>query len=180
MGLFGRDYDRDYTYDSAYRPSRSGGRSFWGRSGSPIRPNYEDDFGGRYGETGWASSPSRPIRYGRESQPRGYDSFYRGRNEYDRPYKSQWQTDYGDPFGDREQQTPMRVIREESRRSRGGLFRDSYDRDYDTGYPMGYRPYSSRSRYDVGYQPQRRPGNDAGYTQRTYRTYENRYDNDWF
>lgn len=129
MALFGRDYDRDYGY---------------GYEGYGAGRGY--DFGyrqGGYQGGGWGG-------YDREYGHRG-DRF--GGTEfhgYDRGYKSRWQTDYGDPFGDRDSRTPMRMIRGEFR----GSDRDvnaGYDRDtrygaYERGYghnanPASYEPY---------------------------------------
>jgi hypothetical protein len=152
MALFGRDYD----YDSRYRSDR-GERSHWGRSGQPIRANYERDYrAGAWGpgyEGGWRSGPTS-----------GSDYRYAG---YDRGYKSRYQTDHGDPFGDRQQQTPMRVIRGEAR-------------DYDRGY-RGY----DQGTYGPTWTGERSPGYRSGQgrsnlNQRTYRTYGRQYDDGWF
>lgn len=78
---------------------------------------------------------------------------------YDRGYKSRQETDYGDPFGDRQNRTPIRMTRGEYQGggSRGGASRGGYDtgyrggnrenrnpryeRDYSAN-PMSYDPYS--------------------------------------
>jgi transformer-2 protein len=167
MALFGRDYDRDFDgdYDRGFRSFRQPGpRTHWSTSGSPVHPNV----GGAPREEGWGSYRSGTGgRYGGEYRGYGDDYRYRG---YDRNYKSRWQTDYGDPFGDRLQQTPMRIIRG---RARGRDFERGFasparERGHETAYPMGYRPYRERTGYD------------EGYGQRTYRTYGGRYDTGWF
>lgn len=54
----------------------------------------------------------------------------RGGMDYDRGYRSREQTDAGDPFGDRQNRTPIRVTG-----NRGGLNR------YDNGYDRGGRDW---------------------------------------
>ena len=131
MTFFGRDYDRDY----GYRPARGpwgNDRSQWGPTGA--YPN-ETRWGAGDRGYGWAGT----NRYGAE--------FDRG---YDRGYKSRWQTDYGDPFGDRQKHTPIRVFNEEPHGIRG--WESTYDRDYNSSpYPMGYRTWNQRHGYDNGY-----------------------------
>lgn len=128
--------------------------------------------------------------FGRDWNP-GYDRGYRGeagwrgyegegmmgRGRYDRGFKSRWQTDYGDPFGDRAARTPMRMIRGEFGGS-GDRFGwgSSYDRDY-SGHSMAYDPYlrmprgmpseNRWNRYDRGYR-----GNEMGR--------RGRYDSGWY
>ncbi len=168
MALFGRDYD-------SYYRSNDRSRSHWGRSGEPLNERYDRGYGfqsGRGESAGWGAgrfgSPDYGYGsrgYGREFRADGPTRYDREFNRYDRNYKSQWQTDYGDPFGDRQQQTPMRVIREGEYRGRG----NDYGRDFEEDrYPMGYRPYSSRAGYDVNYD------------QRLYRTQGRGYDRGWF
>jgi hypothetical protein len=179
MALFGRDYDRDY--DTGYRSSR-GGRSFWGSSGAPMRPN--NDLGNRSGA--WGPGNERSWQSRDRGSYRGSDYRYAG---YDRGYKSQHQTDHGDPFGDREQGTPMRVIRGEARGYDRGYRDGGYDRGYrdagydrnfhrsgeshrgygNSGWPMGYRQDSERQNVNANIN-----------NQRTYRTYGRSYDDGWF
>lgn len=169
MAFFGRDYDRDY--DAGYRSSgRNSGRSFWGTSGAPMRPH--SDYGVEYGER---HTPRGSYRFGFAGRGgmepgRGYDA------GYDRAYKSRWQTDYGDPFGDRERHTPMRIIRGEygdydrNFRSRGQVLNPRED-----NFPPMYRPYPQRPGRETGY--------DAGFGGsggRSYRTYDRGYDRGWF
>jgi hypothetical protein len=151
MALFGRGYDRDYDREYSRRSSfERGGRGMWG---NPAYGGYDAGYGASrrlnqpgigYGAEYGASRPSyRPEG--------GYDW------QYDRPYKSRWQTDYGDPFGDREQQTPFRVIRGEGGHPGGRGFRAAeYGGDYRRT-PAGYWMYD-----------------------RAYRGGAPRYDNDWF
>lgn len=56
----------------------------------------------------------------------GYD---RGGQDYDRGYKTRQQTDAGDPFGDRQNHTPIRVTGGGMNSNRGSLSR--YDNGYD-------------------------------------------------
>jgi hypothetical protein len=154
MALFGRDYDNEYGRD--YNRGGIFGRggmfgSGWDRD---RNRNYARDRGER-----WSGADDRAYygsmrgyvggeRYDRGYQSRGYGS------DYDRGYKSRWQTDHGDPYGDRTSNTPMRVIRGEyhsrghrDRSDRGWFGRDRdrerYEADYSTN-PMGYDPYRSR------------------------------------
>nr|MDQ3389246.1 hypothetical protein [Gemmatimonadota bacterium] len=73
--------------------------------------------------------------YGRNySSPRGPSG------GYDRNYKSRSQTDYGDPFGDRARNTPIRSIQGGYRgydRDHGGA-RDGYGRDFGMSDDRGY------------------------------------------
>lgn len=60
---------------------------------------------------------------------------------YDRDHKGRWQTDNGDPFGDRASGTPIRVMRGGFRNDedRGGMMGgNSYDRGYGAGSNMNY------------------------------------------
>lgn len=150
MAYFERDYDESYRIEPRQR-----GRGYWGQFGGPIDRGYGGDYRSR-GER-------RPEAWDTGYR---YDEPFRAR-EYDRQYKSRWQTDYGDPYGDRVQQTPIRMIRGEPQR---------YGRGYDrfrgeTSYPMGYMPYSRRAGYDTGYQPRR--------MRRYGSEYSGRYDVDW-
>lgn len=131
MAYYGRDYDR----------------GTWGGSnyGSPAYNAGGGGYGPAYGGRGGYRSGYRNGGY-------GYDrNFSRGAGGgYDRNYKSQWQTDYGDPFGDRSRGTPIRMMRgefENENRDRNGW--RGYDRgDYRTGGDYGR---SDRGRYDRGW-----------------------------
>jgi hypothetical protein len=145
MALFGRDYDE------TYRGRPWSDRGFWGRSGTPMRP-YQGDYG--YGTYGTGTTGRKDFdRFGYDRDFRGHSpgTFDRG---YDRGYKSRWQTDYGDPFGDRQQHTPMRVIRGDARHYDQSFWNNDVDWNR-THYPFGYKPYSARAGYDTGYDNSR-------------------------
>lgn len=120
---FRPQYDQTYrarsAYDQAYRIGPAYDRSY------RPNPGYDRAYG-----SGMAYD--RSYRTGL-----GYDQSYRARPEYDEPYRTRpertgsWQTNYGDPFGDRERGTPIRVERG-STRSRGPwLPQVPYGRDYE-------------------------------------------------
>ena len=162
MALFGRDYDRDFS--RGYRGSNWGGnRTYYSEPGGA--PLNRDRFDRGY---------SRDLGYSGASR---YDTGF-GATEYDRGYKSRWQTDYGDPYGDRQQNTPMRVIREQHGDYDRGFTSTRYDRNFNSSpYPMGYRSYSARGGYDTGFTTRNR-GYDTGFSNRGYRNYGR--DNTWF
>lgn len=120
-------------YGSDYGRSTRGGPDFGRRpyyGGELGRGGY--DYGYRTGG-GWDRDRFRTggagLRY-------GYDhdrDRYRAGGPYDREYKSRWQTDYGDPFGDRARGTPIRTMRGEFEN------RDEWNRrrDYDRGFLRG-------------------------------------------
>lgn len=137
-GWRGRMRRRELGYGAEYtgRETLGYGREYMGRE----RPHY------RTGNIG----------YGREYMGYGlgygaygaYDIDY-GTAGYGREYeKSRWETDYGDPFGDRERGTPIRVTRgaygeygeEFMGRERGRRL----GRESGFGYEVEYRP---RRRY---------------------------------
>lgn len=146
MALFGRDYDRDF----------GARRSAWDRG---YDRTYRSDWNrGDRDNRFWGGA----SRYDREM----------GASGYDRGYKSRWQTDFGDPFGDRTSRTPMRMIRGEYEGGydRGYRGENRYGRDFYEANPMGYEPYSGRrgtwSRgYDRGYRGsgRGRGGYDSGW-----------------
>lgn len=156
MGFFDQGYDRDF--DQNYRSANPyPGRSYRGGPGSPIRTRYGAGYGQfERGSMAWSPYGSGP----------GYDEEYRGPG-YDRNYGSRWQTDYGDPFGDRIRQTPIRVIRGEPRRYDRG-FLGGRRRGRRETYPFGYTPYDRRAGYDIGYRPR-----SGGFFGRGY-------DRDWY
>jgi hypothetical protein len=155
MGLFGRSYDNDYGRDY----NRGG---MYGAGWGSDRPNRGRDPFDR-----WSGEEDRPYyrsargNYGpseRGYSMRGYDHGYRGEGRYDRNYKSQWQTDHGDPYGDRQSNTPMRVIRgeyESPREREGGSSsswwggNDRYDREYGAARPRS--PYGRESSMERGW-----------------------------
>jgi hypothetical protein len=171
MALFGRDYDE------TYRTGNRSNRGYWGGTNTSGWRTGGDPYGGYGANTpGWRSNDRFGTdrfgtdRYGTDYNSNRFGSTYdRG---YDRGYKSRWETDYGDPFGDRQQHTPMRVIRGEAH----GYDRDFWSNDYDRnfrggGYPMGYRPYSARAGYDNTF------ANDRSFRNRNY---GRGYDRGWY
>lgn len=66
--------------------------------------------------------------FGASGYDRGYGSHA---SAYDRGFKDRWQTDNGDPFGDREARTPMRMMRGPFGHEHG------YDRDMQGGFRGG-------------------------------------------
>jgi hypothetical protein len=113
---------------------------------------YDRDYGhgwhhgydrGYRGATGWGGHGYEGT--GRGMYGGGYGEADRW-NRYDRGYKSRWQTDYGDPFGDRVAHTPIRMTHGEYRGDRGFGWRSDYDRGYSAN-PAGYDPYFDRSRF---------------------------------
>jgi hypothetical protein len=74
------------------------GREYFGEEREPMR----------YGRAGMGYG----MEYGR-SYGVGYGQVYRTRGYGGEYEKSRWQTDYGDPFRDRERGTPIRVMRGE-------------------------------------------------------------------
>ena len=143
MALFGRDYDRDYGYRGGNRYGGGGyDRGLRGRAQyawNETKDETSEMFGRDY-DRNYRGSGTRGG-YGTSDRDRSY-----GRGGYDRGYKSRAETDYGDPFGDRQNRTPIRMVNED--RDRGGYDRGyrargygatGYDRDYGTN-PMGYDP----------------------------------------
>jgi hypothetical protein len=203
MGLFDRDYDRNFGYRGGSRGSFNAGydrgmnntfnRATYTPAGQGRNAGYGGEFGARRSTGGYGAD------YAGRGSTAGYDRPYWGYDtaRYDENYKSRQQTDAGDPFGDRQAGTPIRVMDEH--RDRGGYDRGwfgfgggrGYDRgmryDNDTRYgndmttnrrgfaagsrsanPMGYDPYDNRG---VG----GRGGYDAG-----FRNNRGGYDRDWF
>jgi hypothetical protein len=117
--LTGDDYDRGY---------RGGG---WGRNDMDLNDMNRNDLGRNdYGsEYGRGMRGAAWVREGRYGQGVGYEpGFPRDRHGYDRhEYKSRYQTDAGDPFGDRQRHTPVRMVNEDyaDRLAR----RNAYDAD---------------------------------------------------
>lgn len=187
MALFGRDYDRDYGYRGYDRGNRgtTTGRGQWGAT-----TGYGYGRGtGYYGGTTGYDRGYRGDRGDRGSWFGWGDS-----DRYDANYKRREQTDFGDPFGDRQAQTPIRMIRERYDDSwfgggRGSWFGSDYDRGY-RGYDRGYRGYDrgyrgttqGRSGAGVGYDPYEPRGTER-YTGRgggaDYRRNRD-YDRGWF
>jgi hypothetical protein len=146
MSVFGRGYDRDY--DSGYRMSRRyGARGYEGGGYVNQYPGYETDYW--YGHR----HPYRGPHPGDFADPYGNDYRWgRGRE------KTRWETDYGDPFGDRLNRTPIRVIRGGPRGYDRGYRGNEMFWDYDGfGQPTPYRPYG-RLGYDAGFNQRIIPG----------------------
>ncbi|HEX7120261.1 MAG TPA: hypothetical protein VF212_15810 [Longimicrobiales bacterium] len=164
-GTYGLGYGA-YTERERYEPAPRRGRARPGVGRRPWRmrrrePGYGAEFAGRermgYGrEYRGRERPSYrmgDLGYGREYMGYGlgygaYGAEY-GAAGYGREFeKSRWETDYGDPFRDRERGTPMRMIRGEygeygeefMGRRRGRRF----GREAGAEYEAEYRP---RRRY---------------------------------
>ncbi|MQA92420.1 MAG: hypothetical protein GEU90_19705 [Gemmatimonas sp.] len=146
MAAFGRDYDE------SYRSGTWSDRGSWGGQNMPGWRGGENQGGYGAAAPGWRSQDP----FGADRYMSDYDT--RPGPAYDRGYKGRWQTDYGDPFGDRQYHSPMRT--------RGGYDRGYGSSDRGGGYPMGYRPYSARAGYDTGF--------------RTNRGYGRGYDRGWY
>ena len=119
MARYGTEYDRPF------------------RGGREAGDGYR--YGAGYGAWVGAGEARRPG-YGYRSGF-GYGGFDPGpRGEYDRSYKGRWQTDYGDPFGDRTRNTPFRVTRGDFENpNRNPHRRGPYDRgDYGAHRPDRY------------------------------------------
>lgn len=110
-----------------------GGRNEAGRWGSggydrEMRGDaYDRGYRGRSGQYGYGADygATGPGQYGRGL---GYEPGYPRERGYDRhEYKSRQQTDAGDPFGDRQSHTPIRMVNEDytDRLAR----RNAYDAD---------------------------------------------------
>jgi hypothetical protein len=137
----GYDFDYDRIYGSGRRrPGFRYDRDRFGRGPQGYARDYD-----RYG----------PRRQGFRSDPWGADRIgYRGRYDdgygYESYRKSRWQTDYGDPFGDRQRHTPMRVIRGEPHWANRGRWSGDYARDYQAwGFPQHYEPYAPRAGFHI-------------------------------
>lgn len=107
-------YHDEYDYGRPYRRTAA-------RSGRP-QAGYRAWRGGDAGWREYDAEYGRDFESSRRSREEGYGETY-GR-------KSRWETDYGDPFGDRERGTRIRVMR-------GGW--DEYGRDF-VRYGAEYRP----------------------------------------
>jgi hypothetical protein len=192
MGLFDRDYDREYdrrpmsndlNYDTwRYRAGERNAGGFNNR-------NYLNETTRRY--SGTNDQGYRMNRgnlgggYDRGFAGSGYDRGFRGYDRdmrtvgigYDEEYKPRSQTDYGDPFGDRQSHTPIRMIRGEAHGYDRG-FTGGYGRDYNSSTGGYGRDYSSNPvSYDPGYSNTRRGfNNDRGMRGGA----RGGYDRDWF
>ncbi|CAN5377952.1 hypothetical protein BH23GEM4_BH23GEM4_01550 [soil metagenome] len=167
MALFNRDYDRDFgrnrsgwgsTAGRGYdRGMRGKAQYAWREAQDETREGWnaaKRRFGGDGYDRDYAGRQGGGYGYGGGygSGMSGYDREYgsMGGSGYDREGgrygKSRWQTDQGDPFGDRDRNTPIRTTR--------GEF-EAYDRDYGArgyrqgGYDRGYGGYAA-NRGDSG------------------------------
>jgi hypothetical protein len=108
--------------------------------GREYRFSYEGDYRPRWGSetgAGYGVEYRRGPLYGGDYHRGRYAAEYRG-GDGGEFRKSRWETDYGDPFHDREQHTPIRVLR--------GSFEESWDelrrrhnRPRAAGYGREYR-----------------------------------------
>jgi hypothetical protein len=127
-GRFNNQYDRDLTYRG------NPGANVDGGIGRPLGYGYG---AGDRDEAGYARNSYDRNFSGRMDT--GYDRGYgatTGSNMYDRGYHNRHQVDTGDPFGDRQQHTPVRVMRErdiDNLGNRGMTGRGGYDRDWMIG-----------------------------------------------
>lgn len=128
---FGNDYDRDYDYRSQANLGYRGVEP----TGWSTGFNYDRDY--EYGRS-WGAGEDRGYnaRRGMEMGRGGMESgrhpehdrgamggMDRDRdrfNDWDNNYKTRQQTDNGDPFGDRQSHTPIRVMRGREGMERGG------------------------------------------------------------
>jgi hypothetical protein len=113
--------------------------------------DYRGAYGGEFHRGHGGDSPARRAT-GRARAGAGDDreAFYGGeyqRGQYGREFrKSRWQTDYGDPFHDREQHTPIRVLRG-SFEDYADEFRTGGSRRRSGGYGADYRERHQDWRY---------------------------------
>jgi len=162
MRPMGNDYDRDFTYRGTPGGNVNGGvgrdlgygygagdRDEMGRASMNYDRGYGMGGGGRMNNTGYDRG------YGATGGAMGYDRGYQGHKN----------TDHGDPFGDRQQHTPFRVMRGHDVHNMGNQGMMGRPGGYDRGYAFG-GPGMERPEYE-GY---------SGYDS----NYRNRRDRDWF
>ncbi len=83
---------------------------------------------------------------------------------YDRDHKGRWQTDNGDPFGDRASRTPIRMMRGGFHNDEGrGAMGSNYDRDFGRGYGAGSSMGYDRDMMRGGMQDRGMMDNDRTY-----------------
>jgi hypothetical protein len=133
---YGHRFDRGYGHE--FRGTSPRGRGF-ARYGGEFRDRPRGDWGGSSRpRSGWfgGGGGHDEGRRGFWNRERGYDDEFRTVGlGYGEEYKSRWQTERGDPFGDRERHTPIRMMRGEW---------GEYDRDY--GRAFRQRGYGSTFR----------------------------------
>jgi hypothetical protein len=211
--FFGMDnrYDRSYgndrgmnstynrsTYGATGYGNRGGGMSGGGMSSNDRNFGNTGYGGGNAGFGGSNTGYGRSnVGYGTDYSGRGatggYDQPYWGYDtwRYDDNYKSREQTDVGDPFGDRQSGTPIRVMDEPRDRDRGWFGGSDYDRNFR--YDRGMRGYGGdynntgyggdyRAANPMGYEPYDNRGGDSQRLGRPYDSgFRNRnYDREWF
>lgn len=150
--------DRDYGTAAYGNYGYGAGGGSWQRpGGSRLEPEsrdvYDRDrswYAGRGGGMGMGGAGA--WNYDRDFDRGTPYSAYERDARYDREYKSRWQTDQGDPFGDRANRTPIRMTRGEFHnydadfgRTYGAGSGTGYDRDLGRGYNrgVGYDPYDA-------------------------------------
>lgn len=157
-----RDDDRDYGhrggaygasgYGRDYDTSRYGNYGYGAGGGNRQRPGLNrlqgDDREVYDRDSSWYAGRGMGMGMGGAgawNYDRDYDrgNAFSGSDRdtgYDRDHKSRWQTDQGDPFGDRANRTPIRMMRGEFRNYDAELRdRGSYDADLGRGYGAGSR-----------------------------------------
>ncbi|HEX2204288.1 MAG TPA: hypothetical protein VHG91_13350 [Longimicrobium sp.] len=115
-GFEGGGYDRDYDYRAQANLGYRGVEP----TGWSTGFNYDRDY--EYGRS-WGAGEGRGhnARPGMETGRGGMSGMDRDRfDEWDNGHKSRQQTDAGDPFGDRQSHTPIRVMRGHEGMERGG------------------------------------------------------------
>jgi hypothetical protein len=205
LNRFGRDLGDQGNYgyrgtEGAWSTVRNHGRydSDFGGQGTAWGAGYDRDYGarrgmtGRNGFTGGMTGGGMSSGMGMSSLNRGYDQDHGGWNrdrdwnDRDRDdWRSRSQTDAGDPFGDRQNRTPFRVVRGQWSGGdrdfgRGDVDRgDRFDRgDMDrTGY-RGVQGSGNARGWNQGV------GDDPYYNAQDFRgNYDNEYrgrGRDWF
>ena len=139
---YDRTYDRNYVGGERYRRSRFDSPHPYGYDG------YDRDF--RYRSGGYGPPSEHPGFDRWSGDPYGYQYAYDDGYRYGRHGKSRWETDYGDPFADRQHHTPMRMVRREPDWRGRDRWATRYERDYHAwGFPQHYEPYSPESGFHI-------------------------------
>ncbi|HEX8273012.1 MAG TPA: hypothetical protein VF615_10270 [Longimicrobiaceae bacterium] len=164
MGRSG--YDRDMGgagYNNSGYGYGAGGGNWQRESLNRLEGNNRDLYDR---DSDWYAgrAPGMGMGAGMGSSNRSYDrDFDRGNGfgassdmdrGYDRDHKGRWQTDNGDPFGDRASGTPIRMMRGGfgHNEDRGGMMGggSNYDRDFGRGYGAGSNMSYDRDMRDRG------------------------------
>ncbi|HEX8831302.1 MAG TPA: hypothetical protein VF705_09065 [Longimicrobium sp.] len=178
----GNEYDRDFTYRGTPGANVNGGvgrdlgygygagdRDEMGRGSMSYDRGYGMGGGGRMNNTGYDRG------YGATGGAMGYDRGYRGGHD----------TDNGDPFGDRQQHTPFRVMRGhdghpmggQDRGGRGGMM--GRGGGYDSSFAFG-APGMERTDINRGDRGNRLSSDRLDREELYDSNYRNRRDRDWF